>query len=436
MYSLIERLLKIYPRRYATMAVAFNDRAAICDQLIESRVEGQIYTGLNGLVLTAYEKDSLIKLTSLFASIMSKAMGIIVTELSDTELEELGWPPSLAYALRHEPPNRWLTPIGRLDFGLDESGNWQLMEYNSDTPSGSQEVTDVEARLWKALRCCEGVARLNPLIGENMLEALHQEARFLPVPPGYASAEGPMRPPRVGFMVRGRYLTDLAQVMWYKRGLEARGLECVVGDPNNLSLVGNRIYLLGEPIDALYRLFPIEFLSQEPLFAAYLQANLTGALKCLNNLRGFLAQSKAIMAWVWHERDNYVLFTADERKAIYSSLPETYLLNALPPNFERGDYIIKEFYGREGAEVYNGAELSDSDWQEIRDYHTYIAQRRINLSAVPHAVVNLAREVQQTEVYPCVGSFVIGGDWGGCYTRVGGRITTAQAQFIPTLQEV
>jgi hypothetical protein len=34
-----------------------------------------------------------------------------------------------------------------------------------------------------------------------------------------------------------------------------------------------------------------------------------------------------------------------------------------------------------------------------------------------------------------VGSYIMGGKWGGCYTRIGGRITESFAQFIPTLTE-
>ena len=71
-----------------------------------------------------------------------------------------------------------------------------------------------------------------------------------------------------------------------------------MGDISNFNLMGGQFYLLGQPIDALYRLFAVERLSLEPIFVSYLQATCNGWLKSLNNLRGFLAQSKAILAWV------------------------------------------------------------------------------------------------------------------------------------------
>jgi glutathionylspermidine synthase len=435
MYSLSETLLNLMPQRFLPLALALNDRAAVEAGLIESRVGGRNYVGLNGLVLTHAERDTLAVLTARFGDIYTKAMQVIATELSANELVKLGWPESLYYALRHEPPNRWLTAIGRFDFGLGTDGIWRLMEFNSDTPSGSQEVTLVEERLWKVLRRAAGVARLNPQIGEDMLAALWDEAFFAPVPPGYPEMQGPLRLPRVGFLVRGRHLTDMAQVLYYARGLGNMGLEWVVGDPNNLALLGNRVYLCGQPVDALYRLFPVEFLSHEPLFAAYLQGNLEGALKCLNNLRGFLAQSKSIMAWTWQERDNAALFNAEERETIYAHLPATYLLEEFPSGEDRRAYIIKEFYGREGAEVFDGRELDEAGWLECLKWRTFVAQGRIDITPVPHAWVTPELQIEKLEVYPCVGSFLIGGKWRGCYTRVGGRITTSQAQFIPTLVE-
>ncbi len=430
-----ELLAKLGEKRFVNTALAFNDRAAVCDGLIESRVRGQAYIGLNAVVLSPDELTELKRLTALFGDIMTKALQAIVNSNTE-ELKKLGWPAELVYPLQNEPPNRWLTPIGRFDFAQDRQGIWQLMEFNSDTPSGSQEVTLVEERLWRFLGRVSEVARLNPEIGAQMTKALWDEALFAPVAPGYAEVYGPLRLPHVGFMVRGRHLTDLAQVIYYAQGLQQAGLKCTIGDPNNLALFGNRVYLLGQPIDALYRLFPIEHLSKEPLFAAYIQANLTASLKCLNNLRGFLAQSKAIMAWVWREQENTELFSAEERKTIQNHLPATYLIQDLPDNFDRTPYIIKEFYGREGSEVYNGAELEDEGWAECQKWGTFVAQSRIEIAPQDHAWVNEAGIVAQGEVFPCVGSFLIGGQWGGCYTRVGGRITTSQAQFVPTLVDL
>jgi glutathionylspermidine synthase len=435
-YTLCESLIKRYPQRYVSLALALNERAAVQAGLIESRLPGGLpYVSLNGLILTPPESAKIKYLTNQFGTIYTKTMHALVTSADDATLKALGWADHLVYALRHEPPNRFLTTIGRFDYVQDISGNWHVLEFNSDTPSGSQEVTLVEALTLPFLRRVANVQSINPTIGQAMMQALADEASFPPVPVGYKELFGPFPQPVIGFMVSGRYLTDLAQVLFYANGLKKMGYPVIVADPANISLVNGRIYFLGKEIDAFYRLYQIEALALEPLFAAYTQATLIGGIKSLNNLRGFFAQSKAVMAWIWRERYNSELFSPEEQAVIAEYLPETLLLSELPADFDRTGYIIKEFYGREGAEVFNGATMTDEEWENCREWGTYVAQKRVAIAPVPHASVSLTNELQQGQAYPCVGGFFIGGTWQGCYTRIGAIITNSQAQFIPTLVE-
>ncbi len=437
MRTLVEPLLQCYSQqRLCGLIRLVNEHAALHDSLFESNVQGRPYVGLGALVLTQTERADLLRLTEGFNTIFTKAMTAIVQESSET-LRLLGWPENLEFALRREPLNRSLTPLGRFDFALDTAGVWRLMEFNSDTPSGAQEITLVEKRQWPYLQRVQPgqLARLNPQIAEDMLQALYDEALYAPEPPNGPEVQGPRFAPRIGLLVQGRHLTDLAQVSYYADNLEQLGLECVIGDISNLSIMSGQLYLLGKPVDALYRLFPVEWLSVEPLFAAFLQANLNGWLKAMNNLRGFLAQSKSIMAWVWQHRASG-LFSAGEEAIIEKHLPATYLLEHLPADFDYSGYIVKEFYGREGAEVYNGSSLSLEGWQQCRAWRTFVAQQLIDIAPVNHIIAAEDwKSVKVEEVFPCVGGFIMGGKFGGCYTRVGARITDSYAQFIPTLVE-
>lgn len=439
MRTLASELLARYSeKRLCAVIRALNERAAIHDSLFESNLRGRPYVSFNGLVLTQFERNIICNLTEAFNVIMTKAMAAISEETPET-LRALGWPAHLDHPLRDEPLNRTLTPLGRFDFVQDTAGNWHLLEFNSDTPSGAQEITLVEERQWPYLKnLLPGkLARLNPQISDTMAQALIQEALFAPEPRGGEPSQGPNFMPRIGFLVQGRHLTDLAQVSYYARILQEKGFETIIGDITNFSLMAGQLYLLGRPLDALYRLFPIENLSLEPLFAAYIQANLNGWLKCLNNLRGFFAQSKAVMAWIWKNRRSG-LFDIEELETIERYLPETYLIEDLPEDFDYSEFIIKEFYGREGAEVYNGATLTPEGWQQCREWRTFVVQRRINIAPVQHLSPDLdwQKIVLTDEAFPCVGGFIMGGAWGGCYTRIGERITNSYAQFIPTLVEL
>lgn len=439
MYSLISHLNSRQQTRFANIARTLNTWAALIPGgLIESQVRGQPYVGFNALVLNQTERDELAQLTYIFGQVWLKALTAIVSD-STSDLSLLGWPTALDFPLRSEPPNRWLTALGRFDFALDPDNHWQLLEFNSDTPSGAQEASLIEARSLPLLtRFCRNyqLARLNPSIGTAMAQALLDEANFAPVPFEIesVSAESPTRQPVIGFLARGRHLTDLAQVLYYTQALRDLNptLNCVVGDPLNLALVNNRPLLLGQPLDALYRLFPIEDFWRDPIFAAYTQANLNGSFKCLNNLRGFLAQSKAILAWIWRERENASLFDATERAVIAAHLPPTYFIKDFESEPGQG-YIIKEFFGREGVGVWDGANLDATQWQSFQQNGNYIVQSKVNITPLPHFWLNARNQLQSGLVTPCVGSFLIGGEWGGCYSRVGKPITDALAQFVPTL---
>lgn len=431
MRSLAQAVLAHYSRQFRGRVQVLNEWAALRGGLLESNVGGQPYVGYNALLLSPDERDSLAYLTPLFGRIMTKAMQAIV-EAGPQTYRKLGWPELLDYSLRYEPLNRYLTVMGRFDFVLDPAGQWHLLEFNSDTPSGSQEVTLIEERLFALLSKLAPVARLNPNIGQDMARSFYNEALFAPLPYGAPEEEGPRLPPRVGFITQGRHLTDLAQTEYYAARLRELGLECTVGDLANLSISGSGIFIMNQPVDAIWRLYPIEWFARSPLFAGYTQANTIGTLKILNNLRGFLAQSKAVLAWVWRERENAALFDEAERTAIARYLPETYLLSDLPEDFDYRPFIIKEFYGREGAEVYDGANVTPEQWRQYREWDTFVAQRRVSLVSVPHSILNEQAEPALVEAFPCVGSFLIADQWGGCYSRIGARITNSQAQFIPT----
>lgn len=431
MRSLANEILTCYARQFKARVQVLNEWAALYGGMLESNVAGKPYIGYNAILLTRQERDELEKITTIFGRIMTKAMQAIV-EAGPQTYRKLGWPELLDYALCYEPLNRYLTAVGRFDFLFEQGGTWQLLEFNSDTPSGSQEVTLVEQRLFRLLSPLAPVARLNPNIGQDMAQAFYDEALFPPLPIGAPEEEGPRLLPRLGFLTQGRHLTDLAQVEFYAARLREKGLECVVSDLLNVTLAGGGLFLMGQPVDAIWRLYPVEYFAHSPLFAAYTQANIIGALKLINNLRGFLAQSKAVLAWVWRERNNVELFDDEERAVIARHLPETYLLADLPEDFDYRPYMIKEFYGREGAEVFDGEQLSSEQWQQCREWGTYVVQRRIKLTPVPHIVLDEQGEPAIVEAYPCIGGFIIADRWGGSYSRIGAPITNSQAQFIPT----
>jgi hypothetical protein len=65
-----------------------------------------------------------------------------------------------------------------------------------------------------------------------------------------------------------------------------------------------------------------------------------------------------------------------------------------------------------------------------------VVQRAVNSPPVDDVEVDdLQQRVRRVGPrYACVGGFLIGGRFGGCYTRLDGRVTSARATYAATLR--
>ena len=226
----------------------------------------------------------------------------------------------------------------------------------------------------------------------------------------------------------------MAQATWLAWLLRRAGQPTLVGDVTDLATRGGRITLRGQPIDALYRFYPIERLYRHAIFASLCEASIDGRLLILNGLRGFLAQSKACLAWLWSNRAR---LGASACTTIERHLPPTFLARE-PSAAEwvpRG--VVKHVNGREGDSVVFGNTLDAAGWEARLIEGGYVVQRAVASPALEDVDVDdLHRQVRCTGPrYACVGAFSIGGRFGGCYTRLDGPITSAQATYAATLRE-
>jgi hypothetical protein len=94
---------------------------------------GEPYPALNGVVLDRDEHRALAALTRDFAAVFHKAVRAL--QRDGPALERLGFPWVALELLAREAPDEPLL-LGRFDFVLDRGGDWQLLEYNADTPPG------------------------------------------------------------------------------------------------------------------------------------------------------------------------------------------------------------------------------------------------------------------------------------------------------------
>ncbi|MBV9358674.1 MAG: glutathionylspermidine synthase family protein [Chloroflexi bacterium] len=403
------------------------ERAGRRSLALDTRWHGRRYPSLNALLLSAPEAESLVELTRAFARLLPCAVDGL---LEDPEWwPRLAWPRAAIELARQEPRSSHgaATHYGRFDWLLDTGStpaSWQLVECNADTPSGGREVSGLEPAI---LRLHGGGARGTRPLSRGLA------GRLASVLVAEVSAFRRSRRPGtacVGVVSSHSWLEDMAQAYWLGSLLRARGLPTLVGDVRDLAVVDRRVLLRGQPIDALYRFYPVEAWYRHGSFAPVLDAVLDGRLLLLNGLRGFLAQSKAALAWLWQHRTEL----GPARALVEAHLP------AIVPATEAEQspmVVIKHVNGREGDAVAFGADVDAAGWERRLLDGGYVVQRRVFPQSVEDVEVDEIGErlTVARPRYACVGSFLVGYDYGGCYTRLGGAITTAHATFVPTWTE-
>jgi len=375
---------------------------------------GRRYLSLATLQLTPAELRQLRAVALRFARLIDVAVQRI---LDDPDWwPELAWPWPAIELARQEPALR-TDLFGRFDCLLAPNDQWQVIEYNADTPSGGREATGFEPTIARLHQHRAPSAALAPQLVSAITARLAQH-------------RAPVQ--RIGIVSAHSWLEDMSEATWLAALLNNHGLPALVSDVTDLAATASGITLRGQPIQALYRFYPVERLYRHAMFAQLMDAACDRRILLLNGLRGFLAQSKACLAWLWAHRDE---LAREDCAAIERHLPRTLLardpraLELLPNS------VVKHVNGREGDSVVFGANLDPTAWEARLLEGGYVVQRAVDSPTVADVEVNdWQQRLSWVEArYACVGAFVVGGDFGGCYTRLDGPITSARATYVATL---
>src|SRR4051812_26778805 len=184
MYTLAPAQLAADSAAYGERWTTYLHDAALRYYLYDNTVAGERYLALNALVLEPAVLATLVAATETLGRAFARAARTV--QRDRPTLERLGFPWAVAEMLRHEPEAPMLSPLGRFDFLLDEAGEWRLLEYNSDTPSGVRETAGAERLIYRALgrqgqyrRLGGGLARLTRRAFARLLAAAPRRVRRL-----------------------------------------------------------------------------------------------------------------------------------------------------------------------------------------------------------------------------------------------------------------
>ena len=209
------------------------------------------------------------------------------------------------------------TLYGRFDFAWDGSGEPRLLEYNADTPTALLEASVVQ---WYWLQ------DVKP--GHDQFNSLHEKliARWEAMKPKLPATG------RVHFAAALESAEDQGTLDYLRDTATQAGLEALALDISELGWDGKRfVDLDNQPVGALFKLYPWEWMVREP-FGEHL---LKRAFTIVEPAWKMLLSNKAILPVLWE---------------MFPQHP-----NLLPASFEPSrfatDYVKKPIFSREGANV-------------------------------------------------------------------------------------
>jgi glutathionylspermidine synthase len=252
----------------------------------------------------------------------------------------------------------------RVDLLLDASGEWRACEINADCPGGHNEAVGLP-------RLARAAGFLTGHDPTHVVERLVARLRAL--------ADGGA----VGILLATGYSEDLQVCALVARELERAGVKAILAPPTAPHLRGGDLHVFDQPVRALYRYFPTEWMSGQHNVDDIARAIATGRVRTMTSPAHIFTQSKLAFARTWSLRGGQ-----------QCSFPETYELGAMSRAElvgARATWVIKRAMGRVGDEVFVGALFPDADWTSIVDRsrqlaaagETWIAQRFVAQRPVP-----------------------------------------------------
>jgi glutathionylspermidine synthase len=232
----------------------------------------------------------------------------------------------------------------RVDLLLDEHGEWRACEINADCPGGQNEAFGLP----RLARAAGFGAGHDPT---RVVESLAARLRAL-------AAGG-----AVGVVHATGYAEDLQVCALVARAVRALGTPAILTSPTALTLRGGDLCIHGERVRALFRYFPIEWMSGQRNIEAIARAVEAGRARTVTSFSHVFTQSKLAFARCWG-----ALGPSD---AARRWLPETHAVGDVARSAlveGRGDWVVKRAMGRVGDEVFVGSLFHDGqEWARLVD---------------------------------------------------------------------
>lgn len=375
------------------------------------------YTGwyqsfsLDQLVLQNEVYKELVEATQSITSIFKKVRDYVLDNI-DIICPILGISDNLIKLIKNEYTDKF-TFIGRFDWVMDSVGNLKLLELNSETPAGLMESIVLTPVIRKELNISyeDPNLQMSNLICKCFVEIINDYKKLKKID-------------NIAF-ISTTFGED-----WYNTKILYEQLKHLPynvehGEISGIDASKGKLKIYGNELDAIYRYYPIDWLDTDKYYDGVITAMKHNTLS-INPPSTIISQSKAFLALIYELRNNG-FFENDEGSIIDKYIPKTYLM---PRKSLGGIFCAKPYLEREG----NSVAFSFKEPFLSRDIDEYIYQEWIDIQSISLDIKTTANSSKEI-VYPVIGTYIVGEQFGGIYTRVGSSVTNKWAVFLPTYIE-
>lgn len=318
-------------------------------------------------------------------------------------------------------------PLSRIDAFFDAGGGgFKITELNGETPAGPA-YADALSEIFLGMPVARDFLRewrLGPLpVRHRVLHTLLA---------AWERFAGTQRLPAIA-IVDWTEVPTRSEFLLFEEYFRRLGLSCVIADPAELEVRGNRLYAGDLAIDVVYkRVLLHELVKRRGLDDALIRAVRDGAVCMVNGFRCKLLHKKAGIA-VLSDEQNANWFDGEERRAIAAHIPWTRVVTErrtshagravdLVPFIlaERERMVLKpnDEYG--GAGVVLGWEVDPAQWEAAVQHALAtptVVQQRIHLPSIPfpgyaEGTLRYADLIADTAPFAFEGALI-----DGCLTR-------------------
>lgn len=299
--------------------------------------------------------------------------------------------------------------LTRCDFHWSSDECWRISEFNEDVPGGLVETAHLDTMVAAAT----GVCGMQP--AGDLAAAV-------------TTALAPW--PRIGLVHATAWSADLQQTARVAGWLEVAGHATVIGSPANLRWSEGEARLFDQPVDALFRYYPADWIPGLPDPETW--QRVADELPCMNPLTAVVAESKRFHA----VPAEHALGLSHATRAV---LQRDFTRSCYPrPERragwleEREDWVLKRAYGRMGDGIRVGAGMSVPAWEAALDAALQAPEDYVLQEHFDPAPMWFSHGMG----YPVVGVFLVDGEFAGYHTRVSRHpVIQHDASYVPTMVE-